>query len=178
MPSFLLHASTEFDQIAKLTKYGLDQAIHYLGDVEILSFRLKHVADDKEQESRRRLQVLQEMGTHGSLTHMNIIDLLQSMGPSNKMLCIGVTAKGHHLTMYLSQGQLVHAASDELSGVDAVYEALKWDSGIWSVDHITPADMPEPNVHSSIDSILMRGCYLLDELNRSQSETQPTDTRS
>lgn len=178
VPSFLLHTSTEFDRVSRLARFGLGHSIHYAGEFEILSCRIKQLADDKEQESRRRLQVLQEMGTHGSLADMNIIDLLQSMGPSNKTLCISVSGKGHHLTMYLNQGQLVHAGSDDLTGVEAVYEALKWDSGIWSVDHVNPEELPEPNVHQSIDSILMQGCYLLDELNRSQSSSQGISTQA
>lgn len=178
VPSFLLHTSTEFDKIAILAKYGLDHSILYAGEFEILKFRLKQIADDKEQESRRRLKVLQEMGTHGSLADMNIIDLLQSMGPSNKTLCISVSGKAHNLTMYLTQGQLIHAASDDHDGVEAVYQALKWESGIWSVDHVTREDLPEPNVQQSIDSILMQGCYLLDELNRGQSISQEIKTHS
>lgn len=174
IPAFLIYSNNDHKGTANLAKYGLTHCIHYAGDFELLQYRLRQIVDDKEQEFRKRLQVLQELGTHGTLADMNIIDLLQSMGLSHKTLCINVSGNGHQLTMYLDKGQLVYASSESGYGVETVFEAISWDSGVWSVDHVPSDEIPERNIQRSIDSILMEGCYRLDEMNR--GELSPTES--
>lgn len=174
IPSFVLHTSDNHEDICDLLKLGLHDVICVNRSYDVLKLRLQRISIDREQESRQRLSVLQDMGTHGSLDHMNVIDLLQAMGPSNKTLCINVTAKSKHLMLYLNKGQLLYAQCEEKTGAAAVYEALSWERGIWSVDHISPSELPKSNVHRSIDSILIEGCHLLDELNRKNSSANET----
>lgn len=172
MPSILLHRTDDHDSLQKLLRLGLTDIIRFIDSFDILVLRLLHVSSEKERESRQRLSVLQDMGTHGTLGHMNVIDLLQAMGPGQKTLRISVSAQSNQLTMFLSNGQLIHAECDDKTGADAVYEALNWDRGIWSVDHIDPSDLPEPNVHRTIDSLLIEGCHLLDEMKRARMGTE------
>lgn len=176
VPTILLHNSEQHDQLYALLRLGLYDVIRAGGNFEVLDLRLQRISAEVERASRQRLNVLQDLGTHGSLVHMNVIDLLQAMGPSNKTMRISVTAQARQLTMYLHNGQLIYAQTDDKSGCDAVYDALQWSRGIWSVDHIDPSDLPEANVHRSIDSILIEGCHLLDEMQRQPAApTEDTD---
>ena len=48
-------------------------------------------------------------------------------------------------------------------GAEAVYCALAWKRGVWSLEPITPEDLPEPNVDQPNEAILLEGCRRLDE---------------
>lgn len=166
-PSIVLHNADHQELVQSLLGLGLYDVIHFTGSYDLLKLRLQRISAERERESRQRLHVLQDLGTHGSLAHMNVIDLLQAMGPGNKTLRISVSAQGSQLTMYLSGGQLVYAECEGETGAGAVFKALSWDRGIWSVDRLDQSELPQPNVDRSIDSILIEGCHLLDERRRS-----------
>ena len=170
VPTILLHTSDDHEKACSMLKFGLYDVIKFSGSYDILKIRLKRIQAEQEHESRLRLNILQEMGTHGSLSHMNVIDLLQAMGSSNKLLSININNHENNLTMYLSNGVLLFAECNDKKGVEAVYEALGWHNGIWSVEHIAQSELPEPNVNRSIDSILIEGCYLLDEFNNKKNK--------
>jgi hypothetical protein len=110
---------------------------------------------------------MKSLGTHGTLEDMNLIDLLQALGPSFKTARISVTAEGKQLTVFLDKGKMIHAECDGIVGPDAIYEAIPWTRGIWSVDPIEPAELPEPNTFSSNESILLEGCRRMDDKNHS-----------
>ena len=177
VPTFVLHESNDSRHVGPLLNLGVYDVIRFAGDCDVLLVKLERILSERERESLTRLSVLQDLGTHGTLAHMNVIDLLQAMGPGNKMLRISVSAHGSQLTMYLSKGKLLYAECDNKTAVDAIIESLTWSSGIWSVDHIDKSDLPEPNIHRSIDSILIEGCHLIDEAKRRQSpQTETADS--
>ena len=176
MPTVLFHSPSETGLIAPLLSLGIYDVIPFNGTFEILRTKLMRICDEKEKASSQRLQVMQDLGTHGNLTHMNVIDLLQATGPSNKTLCINVSAKGKQLTMYLDKGQLIYAENDDLTGEQAIYKSLNWDSGIWSVDQVSQNDLPEKNISHPIDAILIEGCHLIDEIKRDESTSPATPT--
>ncbi len=179
IPTFVLHESNDSTLVAPLLEMGLRDVIRFTGDCNILRIRMEQILAAREKESLERLQVFQDMGTHGSLGHMNVIDLLQAVGPGDKTLRISVTARGKQLTMYLDHGKLLYAECDGNVGPKAIFEALSWDAGIWSVDHIDKTELPEPNNERSIDSILIEGCTYIDEIGRGKvpaEEDAPTLT--
>lgn len=172
IPSFVFHETTDFGLISPLLEAGLRDVLRFTGDSKILRIRLQQILAARERESLERLQVFQDMGTHGSLEHMNVIDLLQAVGPGDKTLRISVTAWGQQLTMYLDHGKLLYAECEGNTGAKAIFEALSWDAGIWSVDHISQSELPEPNNERSIDSILIEGCTYIDELGRDKGPAE------
>lgn len=175
IPSFVLHESTASTHVAPLLEMGLRDVIRFDGDCNIVRIRMEQILAARERESVERLRVLQDMGTHGNLEHMNVIDLLQAVRPGDKTARISVTALGRQLTMYLDKGRLLYAECDGHTGAKAVFEALTWDSGIWSVDHIDKSELPEPNNERSIDSILIEGCTYIDELGRDKQLSEESE---
>jgi hypothetical protein len=174
VPTLLLCDIGERGPVFSLLELGLYDVIPVSELADLVRLRLKRILADRELQMQQRMQVLKEMGTHGTLAHMNVIDLLQSLGPGSKTTCISVSAEGDQLTMYLHQGQLTFAESNDKAGAEAVYEALKWTNGVWSVEQISQDQLPEQNVERPIDSILMEGCYRVDEMNRRRAaESDP-----
>ncbi len=147
---------------------GIEDIIPKDPEWQSLLIKLNRLRSRLEQEKEERIQVLHDLGTHGTLKDMNVIDLLQAMGPGDKTVRISVTGSGKQLTIFLDHGKLTYAACDEKTGAEAVYEGLAWKAGIWSVDPISRDDLPEPNNERTIDSILIEGCHLLDELNKAE----------
>lgn len=133
---------------------------------DIIILKLNRIRSRLDVERKRRLSVIQDLGTHGTLEDMNVIDIIQAMGPSEKTARISITGCGKHLTMFLDRGNIIYAECEDKIGPDAVYLAIPWDKGIWSVDPIGPEELPEPNNFQSNESILLEGCYQLDEANR------------
>jgi hypothetical protein len=121
---------------------------------------------------------MQQMGTHGSLEDMNVIDLLQAIGHTQKTVRISVTGHGSQLSMCIDQGRLVFAECEQATGAEAIYRALVWQHGVWSVDPIEPRELPEPNNDEPIDSILIEGCRRMDEHARGDSETMDSETET
>ena len=108
----------------------------------------------------------EENGARGRLEDMNLIDLLQAMGPSRKTVRIAVNSGERELVIYLDEGAIVYARCEEYEGAEAVYEGLSWKDGTWSAQPVSAASIPEPNNDYSNESILMEGCRLLDERAR------------
>ena len=97
---------------------------------------------------------------------MNLIDLLQALGPSRKTVRITLVqsaAPDEPLTLHLNQGAISHATYRHETGAEAVYACIGWTDGSWRVEPVSDSNLPEPNNQLSNESILMEGCRRLDE---------------
>ncbi|PKK83181.1 MAG: hypothetical protein CVT49_09720 [candidate division Zixibacteria bacterium HGW-Zixibacteria-1] len=164
-PSLLLSEEHLIDSLMHTLNIGIEDVVA-LDTPQTIVLKLNRIRARLEIEKKRRLSVIQDLGTHGTLEDMNVIDIIQAMGPSEKTARISITGSGSHLTMFLDRGNIIYAECEDKTGAEAVYLAIPWDKGIWSVDPIGPEELPEPNNFQSNESILLEGCYLLDESNR------------
>jgi len=128
---------------------------------------MKKIRDRQETDPKQFNDSAQIAVTRGSLRDMNLIDLLQAMGPSGKTVRIAAVSDEKQLVIFLKQGAITYAEFGDKTGAEAVYEGLSWNSGNWSVEPIRPEDIPESNNEFSNESILMEGCRLIDEQQRS-----------
>ncbi|MBN2225966.1 MAG: DUF4388 domain-containing protein [candidate division Zixibacteria bacterium] len=175
IPTFLLVKADVVPNLNALLKDGIEDVLPLDDCFWPLIIKMNRVRDRIEAVSRQRRTVIRELGTHGTLEDMNVIDLLQMMGPSRKTARISITGHGRHLTIFLNCGSIIYAECDGKTGAEAVYQGLSWNYGIWSVDPITEDDLPEPNNDLPNESILLEGCRLLDE--QSRQEDSPTNLR-
>ncbi len=162
-PTYLIIDHPEKQEIGDLLRAGFEDVISSDNVLDLMMIKLKQTRDRIFRERRRRQDFMQQVGTHGSLDDMNIIDLLQALGPTSKTARLSVTGQGQQLTVYLDSGQIIYADCDDVFGADAVYCALAWDRGVWSLDPESPEDLPEPNISQTNESILLEGCRRLDE---------------
>lgn len=165
VPTLIL---TDFSSTSKLTgllRQGIEDIIACTDNFDFLVTKLKRVYERLSE----RTDNSGTSGTRGTLADMNLIDLLQALGPSRKTLRLSVTrasAPSLTLTIHMHLGQAIHAELGDLAGAGAIYEAITWSDGTWAMQSLDEDSLPEPNVHLSNESILMEGCRLMDERTR------------
>lgn len=170
VPAVLIaHAST-IRHLSDLLDGIIEEVLPIEAGPELVAAKLTRLRLRMESEYSHRLSVMQDMGTHGTLADMNLIDLLQALGHAQKTVRISITACGEHLTMFLEDGSLIWAECGDETGAEAVYCGLAWIQGIWSVDPIKNEELPVPNNQLSIDALLIEGCHRLDEDRRMPAE--------
>src|SRR5450432_1940699 len=70
----------------------------------------------------------------GSLSQMNVIDLMQSLEMGRKSCQLTLTNADDKCEIYFSQGQAKHAAYGSITGDEAVFKVLRWTDGNFQVD--------------------------------------------
>jgi hypothetical protein len=111
-----------------------------------------------------------DTGAQGRLADMNLIDLIQALGPSRRTVKMTVQSskpEDETLTIFLELGDVIFAEYKDLKGAEAVYEGLTWADGYWKVSPVSNDQLPTPNNQLGNESILMEGCRLIDEKARS-----------
>lgn len=169
IPTYLLTDGPLATQMSLLLEMGVEDILPAGDNLNILLVKMKKIQARVEEKARERGELVQQQGAAGSLDDLNLIDLLQALGPSRKTVKLIVTSEKQKLILYLNQGTIVHAEAGGVTGPDAVYAALSWTNGNWKTQTIAPESIPEPNTFSTNESILMEGCRRLDELSRTKA---------
>ncbi len=172
-PTILISDNLDKSDLTTFLEGGLEEVISSDNIMDLLVLRLNRIRNRLADMRTRQMEIRRGLGTHGTLDDINVIDLLQAMGPTRKTARISISAEGKQLTVFLSQGDIIFAECDGLLGAEAVYQGLTWNDGVWSVDPIGEDDLPEPNNNLSNDSILLEGCRLMDEKNRGKEFSDP-----
>ena len=102
----------------------------------------------------------------GSLSQMNVIDLVQSLEMGRKSCLLTLTNEGDKCEMYFSEGQVTHAAYGPLVGDPAVFKVLRWTGGNFQVNF--EAKTTEQTTNLNTQGLLMEGLRLLDESQREE----------
>ena len=135
--------------------------------LDVLLFKIGKVREKLEDSSRPNSPGNNgQSGSTGNLKDMNLIDLLQAMGPSKRTARIKINSEespSDPLIFYLSQGNIIYAQLGNLLGEMAIFRALTWENGTWTIEQVSDNDLPEPNNDRPNEFILMEGCRLLDE---------------
>jgi CheY-like chemotaxis protein len=104
----------------------------------------------------------------GSLSQMNVIDLVQSLEMGRKS-CLLTMTKGNgnneeKCEIYFSQGQIKHAAYGPITGDEAVFKVLRWTEGNFQIDFNGKSSQETTTLNTQ--GLLMEGLRLLDESQR------------
>src|SRR6266481_5738293 len=70
----------------------------------------------------------------GSLSQMNVIDLVQSLEMGRKSCLLTLTNDNEKCEMYFKEGQVPHAAYGSLTGDVAVFKVLSWAGGSFQIN--------------------------------------------
>ena len=106
----------------------------------------------------------------GSLTQMNVIDLVQSLEMGRKSCLLTLTNEQDRCQMYFKEGQVMHATYGAMKGDEAVFKVLRWTSGNFQVDF--DGKTTEQSCTLNTQGLLMEGLRLLDESNRDATESE------
>ncbi|MFZ5980233.1 MAG: DUF4388 domain-containing protein [Candidatus Zixiibacteriota bacterium] len=173
VPTFLLTDSSVISDLTIMLEKGIEDIIPVNDNPNLLIVKMKKIQQRLTETAMNATNGISENGAHGRLEDMNLIDLLQAMGPSRKTVRLAVTSEHNEIVIYLEQGNIVYAKGNDFEGAEAVYQALAWTDGNWSVQPVSRSSIPAPNNDIPNESILMEGCRLMDERQRDQtSNTQ------
>ena len=100
----------------------------------------------------------------GSLSQMNVIDLMQSLEMGRKSCRISLSNEGEKCEVFFVEGQVKHATYGALVGDEAVFKVLRWTRGNFELDFEGKADRETTQLNTQ--GLLMEGLRLLDESQR------------
>src|SRR5437868_2498945 len=106
----------------------------------------------------------------GSLSQMNVIDLVQSLEMGRKSCLLTLTNEGDKCEMYFSEGQVLHAAYGPLTGDEAVFKVLRWAGGNFQINFEGKTKQQSTTLNTQ--GLLMEGLRLLDESRRDAAESE------
>ncbi len=166
IPAFLIVQSSAIRRLTPLLKMGLEDILDLRCELDFLILKIKKVRERLASGKACTDDAAHQAESRGNLSDMNLIDLLQALGPSRRTVRIEVTPDGEEerrLILFLHQGNIIFAKLGDLTGEHAVFEALGWQTGAWVSKPIAEKDLPEANNHLPNEAILMEGCRQLDE---------------
>src|SRR5437879_7446694 len=105
----------------------------------------------------------------GSLSQMNVIDLVQSLEMGRKSCLLTLTQDQDRCEMYFNEGQVVHATYGSLSGDEAVFKVLRWTGGNFQINFEGKTKQQSTTLNTQ--GLLMEGLRLLDESRRDAAES-------
>lgn len=100
----------------------------------------------------------------GSLAQMNVIDLVQSLEMGRKSCALTLTNERDKCEMYVSEGQVTHAAYGALTGDKAVFKVLGWTGGNFQINFEGKTSKQTTTLNTQ--GLLMEGLRMLDESKR------------
>jgi DNA-binding response OmpR family regulator len=106
----------------------------------------------------------------GSLSQMNVIDLVQSLEMGRKSCRLTLTNEQEKCDLYFREGQIVHAIYGTVRGDQAVFKVLRWTGGNFQIDF--EGHTNEQTTQLNTQGLLMEGLRLLDESKRDGGESE------
>jgi response regulator RpfG family c-di-GMP phosphodiesterase len=106
----------------------------------------------------------------GSLSQMNVIDLMQSLEMGRKSCALTLTNGKEKCEVYFSEGQVTHAVYGTQKGDAAVFKVLQWTAGNFQLNF--EGKTTEQSTTLNTQGLLMEGLRLLDELKRDEGGDQ------
>ncbi len=100
----------------------------------------------------------------GSLSQMNVIDLMQSLEMGRKSCRLSLSNEGDKCEVFFVEGQVKHATYGSLVGDEAVFKVLRWTGGNFQLDFEGKTDKETTQLNTQ--GLLMEGLRLLDESQR------------
>lgn len=104
----------------------------------------------------------------GSLSQMNVVDLVQSLEMGRKSGSLTMTKGDEKCELFFSQGQVKHAAYGSITGDEAVFKVLRWSDGNFEVNF--DGKTAKESTTLNTQGLLMEGLRMLDEAQRDAAE--------
>jgi CheY-like chemotaxis protein len=164
IPIILMASRTDMNEKLKSVRETVEDFLEKPFYIREAGTHLKHVIDKVALEKMAREAGSADATLNGSLSQMNVIDLLQSLELARKHCALTLTNNGDRCDLFFSEGQINHAAYGDLRGDDAVYKVLTWTAGNFRIDFTGRS--AEQSVTRSTQGLLMEGLRMLDESNR------------
>ncbi len=106
----------------------------------------------------------------GSLSQMNVIDLVQSLEMGRKSCALTLTLDSDKCEMYFKEGQVTHAVYGSLTGDPAVFKVLGWTGGNFQINFDGKTSKQTTTLNTQ--GLLMEGLRMLDESKRDDDSAE------
>ena len=158
--------------LMSLLNRGLQDVALLDGNLDLMARKVRRLAARAISDSAADGETGADSATRGRLADLSLVDLLQAFGPGRRTVRIAVRparSQTNCLTLYLEQGRIAYAETEDRAGAEAVLEALSWADGTWNVESAAPDEIPAHNNSRPNESIIMEWCRLQDEAAREVS---------
>lgn len=153
----------------KLFSAGISDVASVSENSDILATKAITLIERNRRKNRSTHETeANSAAAHGSLANINLIDLIQALGPGRKTVRITLQEKNQTLIIYLVEGSIVHASLGDITGPEAIFEGISWVDGSFMVTNVKKEAVPLANTDLPNESILMEGCRLMDERVREE----------
>jgi two-component system chemotaxis response regulator CheB len=109
-----------------------------------------------------------ECGFAGTLKNIQLNDLIQMCCLSASSLCMRVTKDNRVGTIFIVDGEIVHAACADLVGEEAFYKILGWQTGCF--ESIEVKSTPQRTIDRNYNFLIMEAARRADEEAQSEMD--------
>jgi two-component system chemotaxis response regulator CheB len=127
--------------------------------------------DSKDLSSSNHVQDT-DSGFAGTLKNIQLNDLIQMCCLSASSLCMRVSKGQRQGTIFIVDGEIIHAACEDMAGEEAFYQILGWQTG--SFESIEVSTTPQRTIDKSYHFLVMEAARRVDEQNLKMA--QPSST--
>jgi two-component system chemotaxis response regulator CheB len=112
-------------------------------------------------------------GFAGTLRNIQITDIIQMCCLAGASLCIRVTQDNQRGTIFIEDGEVVHAECGQAKGVDAFFTILGWPTG--QFETMEAPTIAAPTIKEPCQFLLMEAARLADEWAISPAEEETVE---
>jgi CheY-like chemotaxis protein len=105
--------------------------------------------------------ITEKKGFQGTISDFHLSDLIQMNCLGRLTSALHVQMEDHTGVVYFLEGNIVHAACDDLEGKEALYAILSWEGGSFSSERGKKA--PKETIIEGWQSLLLEGMRRVDE---------------
>jgi CheY-like chemotaxis protein len=161
--------ATKADITEKLGGHDVDDYVEKPFFLKDATHRIKRVID-KIVLAKLSKAASTDGVLRGSLSQMNVIDLVQSLEMGRKSCRLTLSNEDDKCEMYFSEGQVPHAVYGTLTGDQAVFKVLRWTGGSFQIDF--EGKTTQQTCTLNTQGLLMEGLRMLDESKRDEGGTE------
>jgi CheY-like chemotaxis protein len=165
----LLATKTDISEKLVMQDHPVDDFVEKPFFLKEATHRIKRVIDKIALEKMAKTAATDGV-LRGSLSQMNVIDLVQSLEMGRKSCALTLSNENEKCEMYFSEGQVTHAAYGSLTGDAAVFKVLRWTGGNFQINFEGKTKQQTTTLNTQ--GLLMEGLRLLDESKREGGETE------
>lgn len=113
-----------------------------------------------------------DSGFAGTLKNIQLNDLIQMCCLSASSICIRVTKDDRFGAVFIVDGEIVHAACEDIVGEEAFYRILGWQTG--SFESIEVSTTPQRTIQNNYHYLIMEAARRVDEKTGYELEQSTT----
>ena len=159
VPVLMLVPEEEESRAAKCLVAGADDYLTRPVSSDLLMIKLQRLFA-KSGDSGATKDSSQD-GVSGSLADMGFTDMVQILCAGNRTIQLSLTGPSGTGSVFIREGDVIHAQTDSVEGDGAFYAMMHWKEGEFSTQQ--PEDFPEQTIFAGLMSLLMEGARQIDE---------------